>query len=137
MQVYNSKKNPWEFFPVGIGAIPVYIHSRSFLFPLPLGIAFPRSSVMQCMRCDVVSQRATSTARARVLSKAPPNVTPTVAPVDTRLTRLLTSAAQVYTQFVASAVFTCIGALGTPPPTERGPSLESIYRVSLTVLSEG
>ena len=31
-----------------------------------------------------------------------------------------------------SAVFTCIGALGTPP-TERGPSLESIYRVSLTV----
>jgi len=31
-----------------------------------------------------------------------------------------------------SAVFTCIGALGTPP-AERGPSLESIYRVSLTV----
>ena len=88
------------------------------------------------MRCDVVSQRATSTVRARVLSKAPPNVTATVAPVDTRLTRLLTSAAQVYTQFVASAVFTCVGALGTPP-TERGPSLERIYRVSLTVLSEG
>ena len=31
-----------------------------------------------------------------------------------------------------SSVFTCIGALGTPP-AERGPSLESIYRVSLTV----
>ena len=31
-----------------------------------------------------------------------------------------------------SAVFTCIGALGTPL-AERGPSLESIYRVSLTV----
>ena len=31
----------------------------------------------------------------------------------------------------ASAVFTCIAALGTP--AERGPSLESIYRVSLTV----
>ena len=37
---------------------------------------------------------------------------------------------------VPSAVFTCIGALGTP--AERGPSLESIYRVSLTVdLCEG
>ena len=35
-----------------------------------------------------------------------------------------------------SSVFTCIGALGTP--AERGPSLESIYRVSLTVdLCEG
>ena len=31
-----------------------------------------------------------------------------------------------------SSVFTCIGALGTPP-AEGGPSLESIYRVSLTV----
>ena len=31
-----------------------------------------------------------------------------------------------------SAIFTCTGALGTPP-AERGPSLESIYRVSLTV----
>ena len=39
---------------------------------------------------------------------------------------------------VCSSVFTCIGALGTPPPTERGPSLESIYRVFLTVdLCEG
>ena len=36
------------------------------------------------------------------------------------------------------SVFTCSGALGTPPPAERGPSLESIYRVSLTVdLCEG
>ena len=35
-----------------------------------------------------------------------------------------------------SSVFTCIGALGTPSRT--GPSLESIYRVSLTVdLCEG
>ena len=34
---------------------------------------------------------------------------------------------------ITSAVFACIGALGTPPPAERGPSLESIYRVSLTV----
>jgi len=35
-----------------------------------------------------------------------------------------------------SRVFTCIGALA--PPAERGPSLESIYRVSLTVgLCEG
>jgi len=31
-----------------------------------------------------------------------------------------------------SSVFTCIGALGTPSPAERGPSLESIYRISLT-----
>ena len=31
-----------------------------------------------------------------------------------------------------SSVFTCIGSLGTPP-AERGPSLESIYRVSLRV----
>jgi len=37
---------------------------------------------------------------------------------------------------MGSSVFTCIGALGTP--AERGPSLESIYRVSLTVdLCEG
>jgi len=37
---------------------------------------------------------------------------------------------------IYSSVFTCIGALGTP--AERGPSLESIYRVSLTVdLCEG
>ena len=37
---------------------------------------------------------------------------------------------------LSSAVFTCIGALGTPSRT--GPSLESIYRVSLTVdLCEG
>jgi len=37
-----------------------------------------------------------------------------------------------------SSVFTCIGALGTPSQTGRGPSLESIYRVSLTVdLCEG
>jgi len=37
-----------------------------------------------------------------------------------------------------SAVFTCNGALGTPSRTGRGPSLESIYRVSLTVdLCEG
>jgi len=36
----------------------------------------------------------------------------------------------------ASSVFTCTGALGTP--AERGPSLESIYRDSLTVdLCEG
>jgi len=36
-----------------------------------------------------------------------------------------------------SSVFTCIGALGTPPAV-RGPSLESIYPVSLTVdLCEG
>jgi len=33
---------------------------------------------------------------------------------------------------IISAVFTCIGALGTPP-AELGPSLESIYRVSLAV----
>jgi len=33
---------------------------------------------------------------------------------------------------MTSAVFTCIGALGTTP-AGRGPSLESIYRVSLTV----
>jgi len=34
----------------------------------------------------------------------------------------------------ASSVFACIGALGTPSPqAERGPSVESIYRVSLTV----
>jgi len=31
------------------------------------------------------------------------------------------------------AVFTCIRALGTPP-AERGPSLENIYQVSVTVL---
>ena len=38
---------------------------------------------------------------------------------------------------IPSAVFTCTGALGTPP-AERGPSLESIYRVALTVdLCEG
>ena len=36
-----------------------------------------------------------------------------------------------YVRQVGSSVFTCIGALGTP--AERGPSLESIYRVSLTV----
>jgi len=37
---------------------------------------------------------------------------------------------------LVSAVFTCIGALGTP--AERGPSLENIYRVSLTAdLCEG
>ena len=37
---------------------------------------------------------------------------------------------------IYSSVFTCIWALGTP--AERGPSLESIYRVSLTVdLCEG
>ena len=38
-----------------------------------------------------------------------------------------------------SSVFTCIGALGTLPPIRTGPgSLESIYRVSLTVdLCEG
>ena len=30
-----------------------------------------------------------------------------------------------------SAVFICTGALGTPP-AERGPALESIYRVSST-----
>jgi len=37
-----------------------------------------------------------------------------------------------------SSVFTCIGALSTPPPSRTGPSLKSIYRVSLTVdLCEG
>jgi len=37
-----------------------------------------------------------------------------------------------------SAVFTCIGGGPWPPSAERGPSLESIYRVSLTVdLCEG
>ena len=42
------------------------------------------------------------------------------------------------TELVCSSVFTCIAALGTLPPAERGPSLESIYRVSLTVdLCEG
>jgi len=34
---------------------------------------------------------------------------------------------------VASSVYACIGALGTPTPAELGSSLESIYRVSLTV----
>ena len=39
---------------------------------------------------------------------------------------------------MASSVYACIGALGTPTPAERGSSLESIYRVSLTVdLCEG
>jgi len=43
-----------------------------------------------------------------------------------------------YTRSIPSSVFTCIGALGTPTPAERGPSLESIYRVSLTAdLREG
>ena len=37
------------------------------------------------------------------------------------------------TELVSSSVFTCIAALGTSPSAERGPSLESIYRVSLTV----
>ena len=42
------------------------------------------------------------------------------------------------TCLAAVASFTCIGTLGTLPPTERGPSLESIYWVSLTVdLCEG
>jgi len=37
---------------------------------------------------------------------------------------------------VCSSVFTCMGPWA--PPAERGPSLESIYRVSLTVdLYEG
>ena len=41
------------------------------------------------------------------------------------------------TELVSSSVFTHIAALGTLP-AERGPSLESIYRVSLTVgLCEG
>ena len=125
MQVYNSKKNPWEFFSRGNWG-----HSRLHSFPLlPIPIAVGNRiptvicNAMHALPCCVVAclQRVTSTVRARVLSKAPPNVTPTVAPVDTRLTRLLTSAAQVYTQFVASAVFTCIGALGTPPPPNGAP----------------
>jgi len=34
-------------------------------------------------------------------------------------------------QFLSSSVFTCMKPWA--PPAERGPSLESIYRVSLTV----
>ena len=49
---------------------------------------------------------------------------------------LLSSIQHLLINVILSAVFTCIGALGTP--AERGPSLESIYRVSLTVdLCEG
>ena len=38
------------------------------------------------------------------------------------------------TELVSSSVFTHIAALGTLPPAERGPSLESIYSVSFTVI---
>ena len=49
MQVYNGKKNLWEFFSTGIDVIPipVYVHSHSFPFPrcslisIPIGNPFP------------------------------------------------------------------------------------------------
>ena len=44
----------------------------------------------------------------------------------------LTCCSAVLRGSTPSAVFTCIGALGTPA-AERGPSLASVYRVSLTV----
>jgi len=65
VKVYSSK-NPWEFFPMGIGVIPipVCVHSHFFSFPFPsrsiipipmgfpcdshshMGITFPRSSLV-------------------------------------------------------------------------------------------
>ena len=103
----------WIAFPFLLSPLPVCRHPSPMLHPFPsLHSSFlPLSMQLRGLRrrCKLPAVHGVTATKWQKLAE--PNT-------------------------LGSSVFTCTGALGTP--AERGPSLESIYRVSRTVdLCEG
>ena len=51
--VHKSKRNMWEFFPMGIGVIPIYAHSQLGLIPIPTGNTVSMVISTAAVNCDV------------------------------------------------------------------------------------